>query len=243
MNLTVRDVAKLLDSSEKTIYRWVREGAIPCYKIHDHYRFNRAEILEWATAKRMRVSPELLTEPDQDSSGAPVQGISLVSALETGGVFYRVGGRDKASVLKSVVQQMRLPPEVDLDFLLEVLLAREALESTAIGDGIAIPHVRNPIVLHVPKPTATLCFLDAPIDFGALDGKPVFCLFALVSPTARAHLHLLARIAFVLRDPACRRALETQASRDELLEAFRRVEALVVQPRARATDSASETPL
>src|SRR5438034_985186 len=62
---------------------------------------------------------------------------------------------------------------------------REALQSTGVGDGIAIPHVRNPIVLHVSRPMITLCFLERPIDFGALDGKPVHVLFSLISPTVR----------------------------------------------------------
>ena len=70
-------------------------------------------------------------------------------------------------------------------------MARESLGSTGIGDGIAIPHVRNPIVMHIPRPTITLCFLEHPIDFGALDGQPVHTLFTIVSPTVRAHLHLL----------------------------------------------------
>ena len=85
---------------------------------------------------------------------------------------------------------MRLPEEVDSEFLYQVLLAREALGSTGMGDGIAIPHVRNPIVLHLSRPMVTLCFLETPIDFGSLDGKPVTTLFTLISPTVRAHLHL-----------------------------------------------------
>ena len=45
--------------------------------------------------------------------------------------------------------------------------------STAVGDGIAIPHVRNPVVLHVGRPAIALCFLERAIEYGALDGKPV----------------------------------------------------------------------
>src|SRR5262249_49982160 len=116
------------------------------------------------------------------------------------------------------------PRALDRDFLLSVLLAREALGSTAIGDGVAIPHVRNPIVLEVARPIVGLCFLAQPIDFGALDGKPVHTLFSLVSPTVRAHLHLLSRIAFLLRDARFRAALERRAGRDEILAEARRVE-------------------
>lgn len=63
-----------------------------------------------------------------------------------------------------VVEAMRLPEAVDREQLLQVLLAREALASTAIGDGVAIPHVRNPIVLHVARPAITLCLLERPVD-------------------------------------------------------------------------------
>ena len=100
-----------------------------------------------------------------------------MTALEAGGVFYRVSGFDKESALREVVELLRLPEEVDRPFLLRVLLAREAIAPTAIGDGIAIPHVRNPVVLHVGRPTITLCFLEQPIEYNALDGKPVHALF------------------------------------------------------------------
>ena len=106
-----------------------------------------------------------------------------------------------------------------------MLLAREALGSTGIGDGIAIPHVRNPIVLHVSKPLIALCFLENPIDFGALDGQPVSILFAMISPTVRAHLHLLSRLGFVLQNPTLRQALKQQAGREELMELLARAEA------------------
>jgi PTS system nitrogen regulatory IIA component len=112
---------------------------------------------------------------------------------------------------------MKLPEEVDREFLYRVLLARESLGSTGIGDGIAIPHVRNPVVLHVNQPMITLCFLEKPIDFGALDGVPVSTLFAMISPTVKAHLHMLSRLGFVLQNAAFKEAVKQQASRDELM--------------------------
>jgi PTS system nitrogen regulatory IIA component len=127
---------------------------------------------------------------------------------------------------------MRLPDEVDREQLLRVLVARETLASTGIGDGIAIPHVRNPIVLHVPRPTITLCFLERPVEFGALDGKPVHCMFMLVSPTVRAHLQLLSRLAFALHDSAFGEALKRQALRDEILAEVRRVESTLPPQRS-----------
>jgi len=148
-----------------------------------------------------------------------------MDALKAGGVAYRLSGNDAQSVLRSVVDAMKLPDEVDREFLFQVLLARETLGSTAIGDGIAIPHVRNPVVLHVTKPMITLCFLEHPIAFGALDGHPVGILFALISPTVKAHLHMLSRLSFVLQNREFKSALLKQASRDELMAALTRAEA------------------
>jgi PTS system nitrogen regulatory IIA component len=133
---------------------------------------------------------------------------------------------DKESVLAAVVELMRLPDEVDRRFLLQVILARESLGSTGVGDGIAIPHVRNPIVMHIPKPTVTLCFLEHPIEFDAIDGKPVNTLFTIVSPTVRSHLHLLSRLAFALRSEEFRGILSRQGSRDEILHALKRAATL-----------------
>ena len=221
MQLTVRDVSTLLKVSEKTVYRWINQGILPAYRVNEQYRFNRAELLEWATSRKMNVSADLFEEPESNATPLP----SFVEALQAGGIFYRVGGTDKESVLRAVVEHMRLPEEVDREFLLRVLLARENLQSTGIGDGIAIPHVRNPIVLHVLRPMITLCFLETPVEFGALDGKPVNVLFSLISPTVRAHLRMLSRLSFALNDAGFKKAIIDQVSRDEILNLARRVEA------------------
>ena len=229
MQLTVQDVAELLKVSEKTVYRWINDQNLPGYRVSGQYRFNRAELLDWATSRKIHVSPDIFQEPETTSTPLP----GLVDALQAGGIFYRLAGTDKESVLRGVTEHMRLPEEVDREFLLRVLLAREALESTGIGDGIAIPHVRNPIVLHVSRPMISLCFLEKPIDFGALDGKPVHALFSLISPTVRGHLHLLSRLAFGMRDAGFKGAVSRQASRDEIFNEARRVEADLIEKAGR----------
>ncbi len=227
MQLTVKDVAELLAVSEKTVYRWVDERKLPGYRLSGQYRFNRAELLAWATANKINVSPSIFTEKEADSGQLP----ELGEALQAGGIHYRIEGTDKSSALRGVVEALRLPEEVDRNFLLEVLLAREAMEPTAVGEGIAFPHFRNPIVLHVPKPVVSLCFLETPVDFGALDGNPVQALFTVISPTMRGHLHLLARLSFALKDPAFKSLVLAQASRDELMNAIRRISASWVSSR------------
>jgi PTS system nitrogen regulatory IIA component len=212
-------VSELLDVSEKTVYRWLNDGKIPAYRMSGQYRFNRAEVLEWATANKLNVSVAALRETEHADRPLP----TLADALQAGGIFYRIEGKDRESALRSVIEVVRLPDEVDREFLFQVLLAREQLASTAIGGGIAIPHARNPIVMHLDRPLVSLCFLERPIDFGALDGQPVQALFTLISPTARAHLHLLSRLSFALRDLEFRALVLQQSGREELFQSVRRM--------------------
>ncbi len=228
MRLTVREAARLLEVSEKTVYRWIGQGVVPAYLINGQYRFHQPELLEWAAARQRKVSVDIFAEPPGE--GEACAGIS--EALENGSIFYRVEGRDGESALRAVVNLMRLPDDVDRDFLLRALLAREALGSTAVGDGIAIPHVRSPIVLHVRRPGITLCFLENSIDFGALDGRPVRALFTVISPTTRGHLRLMSHLAFALRDGVFKDAIQREASREEILYEARRVETSLVSPEA-----------
>jgi nitrogen PTS system EIIA component len=229
MQLTVRDVSQLLNVPERRVYGWIKEGAIPAQRVNEQYRFHRAELLEWATQRGVEVSGDLFLTAEE----GPMP--SLTDALLAGGIVHRLQGADKAAVLRATVEAMQVP-EADREPLLGVLLAREAMGSTAIGDGIAIPHVRNPIVLHVARPTVMLSFLEQPVDFGAPDGRPVYCLFTMVSPAVRIHLHLLSRLAFALHDDAFQGVLRRRGQRDEILAELRRIEATLLQPSAATVD-------
>jgi PTS system nitrogen regulatory IIA component len=95
------------------------------------------------------------------------------------------------------------------------------MASTGMGEGVAIPHVRNPIVLSVNHPAICLCFLEKPVEFGAIDDQPVHTLFTLVTPTVKVHLYLLSRLASALLEPRFKAALIRQASREEILSLVR----------------------
>jgi len=220
MQLSVRDAARLLNASERTVHRWIKERGLPHYKVQEQTRFNRVELLEWATGQGIAVSPEVFQGEAGDAS-SPL----LSEALELGGVHHGIPGDDKEQVIHSLVSVLRLPPDVDRGFVCAALLARENAGSTGIGGGVAIPHVRNPVILRLKGAQAALGFLRKPIDFGAMDGKPVFALFALFCPTVRAHLRLLSKLAYVLRDETLRSALERQAPQEEILSLVRAAEA------------------
>jgi PTS system nitrogen regulatory IIA component len=212
MDLSVRDVSRLLSVPEKTVRRWVRDRAIPAHRLHDQIRFNRVEILEWAAARKLRVTPELLDPAG--ASGFP----SLRAAVERGGVHYDVGGRSPAEALEAVTRLPGIPAGVDRALLHQLLVGREALTSTAVGGGVAIPHPRDPVVIGVSEPAVLLSFLRHPLEYGALDGIPVRVLFTILSPTVRAHLQLLARLGSALHDARFLKLLQSGAAAGTILE-------------------------
>jgi PTS system nitrogen regulatory IIA component len=212
MDLSVRDVARLLNVSEETVYRWIRRGSLPSHRIHDQYRFNRVELQEWAALHKHRVSPDLLHR-----DGAQAQGLSLRDAIAQGGVFHGVSGERREQVLEAVCELPGIPPKVNRKLLYQLLVAREAMASTAVGQGIAIPHPRDPVVVRVEKPAILLCFLSKPVDFQAMDGQAVRVLFALLSPSVRIHLQLLAKLAFALHDEALKELLRSGAPKEAIL--------------------------
>jgi PTS system nitrogen regulatory IIA component len=223
MRVNVREAARLLSVSESEVYRWVESGEIPCSVVNHQPLFSRAELLEWATARRRPVSVELF-EPGNDG-GASVR---LADALAGGGVHHGVRGDDRASVLRAVVECLPVPDEQDRRLLVQVLLAREALGSTAVGEGIAIPHVRSPLVFPGTSGLMALCFLETPVAFGASDGSPIHTIFALLSPTIRGHLQLLSRLSLALHDRGFKAAVLRRASGEEIVAEAQRLDRALV---------------
>jgi len=223
MNLSVKDASRLLTVSEKTIYRWIKQDLVPAYKVSGSYRFNRAELLEWATSRRLGVAADAFEEPESGVQPLP----TLYEALEAGGVVYRIEGQTREAVLADAVAHLRLPDEIDRQHLEQVLITREQLASTAIGAGIALPHPRSPGLLNVSRSSVTLCFLEKPVNFQALDGRPVEILLLVIAQNLRAHLHLLSRLGFVLREHKFRQALDNGESREKIFAALAAAEGAI----------------
>lgn len=212
--LDVKGMAKLLSVSEKTIYRWIAKKEVPVYKVGDSYRFNHAEIREWTTKKKIRIAENFYEDISSKTPAKP----NPAECLVKGGIYYHISGNSPKEVLSSAAAVLNLPEDVDRSFVAEALLARENLGTTAIGNGIAIPHVRNPIIFHLNMPVIGLCFLDEKIDFDAPDGNPVDRLFTILTSDIREHLYLLSQLTYLLGKPELRNEITPMKNRQEILE-------------------------
>lgn len=130
-------------------------------------------------------------------------------------------GTTKTAVLRELAEHLaRQHPTIDADRLVEVLWERERLGSTAIGDGIAIPHGK---LLGLQGVIGAFGRHVAGVDFDSLDGSPTHLFFLLVAPedSVGQHLKALARVSRLLKDRAFRDQLIGAADRAELFRLIR----------------------
>ncbi|OHB62272.1 MAG: hypothetical protein A2Y76_05390 [Planctomycetes bacterium RBG_13_60_9] len=220
---SVREAADVLGVSQKTVYRWIKDGRLPSHRLGGQHFLERSEVNSLAIREGLRPMPDSTDDGQTDAD------VSLYDMLVRGGVFYRIGGTTKKEVLQNALNMVKGVDESVSAPLFQMFLAREELASTGIGDHIAIPHARGSLVGYVSHPILALSFLESPIDYGALDGKPVYALFLLISPNVRTHLRILAKLSFCLQAPEFKEAVLRQSSREQLLTTLSKTEARLPQ--------------
>ena len=133
--------------------------------------------------------------------------------------------RAKAEVLEALAANVgRVHPHVDVRRLSDALHEREQQTTTALEDGVAIPHVR---LGGLPAPLAALARSTAGVEFGAVDGRPtqLFLLLIVSAEQPGAHLKLLAGAARLLSNARCRTRLLEAGTAADLVAALREHEA------------------
>ncbi len=197
MELTINELAKCLGLPLTTVERWIRQGRIPIQKRGTVCIFKESALEKWAGTHNLVFS---LERSEISEISYDLEPENLLPAVERGGVYYDVTGKDVKTVLKSAVDKIPFLSDDAKDELHERLMQREEMTSTGIGKGVAIPHPRSPMSGTIVNPFIFTCFLEKPVNFGAIDDKPVFVMFILLSPNVKIHLHLLSRLSFCLRD-------------------------------------------
>ena len=215
MNLKIKDVVELLQVSEKTVYRWIQDKKIPAYRINHQYRFNKQEINDWIIRNKITVSEKIFSF---SSSKRPIR---LITLLQKGGIFYKIKGVSVQEILKNTVSLMPVPPEINRETIIASLLAREEMMPTAIGQGIAIPHPRNPLIANHENESLSIFFPADAIDYHAIDGEKVHTIFITLSSRPQRHLEVLSKLSHLCQQNEFILLLKNQAGQEEI---FRYIE-------------------
>jgi PTS system nitrogen regulatory IIA component len=197
--LTLEEVAKYLRVSERTVYDCAQKGEIPAGKIRTAWRFKKSEIDKWVNDK--------LTSSNLDSQIHPIHAQSIFSLHRITFLNYS----SKRDVLLALAENISDSPQIkNRQELSTEILKREELMSTAIGFGIAIPHIRlssvTDLVVSVGISRADI------IDFHPLDDEPVRLVF-MIAAAHNQHSYYLQTLSWFSN------RLKNKELRDSLLKA------------------------
>jgi PTS system nitrogen regulatory IIA component len=217
LDLTIKDISTLLLKSEKEIGKLVKNKEIPFFEINDKVLFNKQQIIEWALGK----SIPLNISSHKKMSEYQVK--SLGNLLNQDSFFYDCDF-SPSDYIASMVRMIDLEENADREVIIQLLMKREELMSTAIGNGISLPHPRIPLMVGKSKPLINIFFPENSLNIKSLDGKPVHTLILLISQSIRQHLSLLAHISYLLQKETFRFALENRLNYKEIIDIITHIE-------------------
>jgi len=220
--MTLREVADYLKLSEKTVSRMAQEGRIPAQKLARQWRFQRDSIDSWMAARDATPADEQQLPPE--ATGLP-PALTVANAIAPARINLGLSSPNKDGVLRELCALVIDPREERLfETLLQALKAREDLCPTCVTEGVAIPHARNALVGLVDSPVLAYGRHNRGVDFGALDGKPVYHFFLLCAPNVRQHLRLLSRLSRLVSNTEFRAGLMAAQTPDNVIALIRDME-------------------
>jgi PTS system nitrogen regulatory IIA component len=180
--LTIEEVAKYLRVSERTVYDWAQKGEIPAGKIGTVWRFKKSEIERWVNERLSSNKPVASIHP-----------VRMRNVLSPDRVVFLDYPR-KREALIALAERLAAAPQIkSKQEIVSEILRREDLMSTAIGRGIAIPHVRLSSVTDlVVAVGVSRCDIQ---DFNAFDDQPVRLLF-MIAAAYNQHAYYLQTLSY-----------------------------------------------
>lgn len=215
MDLKFDEVVNLLHVSKQTLDSWIDKKDIPYYTISGKKRFNRQELEEWLLESV--VNEKDLAFGENEDGGSTWSKYCLYRAIHKGCIISSVQATTKEEVIKDVMAKAQDTLKINGEMIAEMLIERENLMSTALGESIAVPHTRD-FLLHDYTDAAVVAYLDEPMDWGAIDGSKTDILIFLFACDDKRHLNLLAKTAHLTANKDVRALLKTKPSKEKLLD-------------------------
>ena len=206
--LTIEEVAKYLRVSERTVYDWAQKGEIPAGKIGTVWRFKKSEIENWVN--------ERLSSSQKPAE--PKQIVAVKNILSPDRIMF-IDHSTKRDAIVALAQNLATAPQIKNEKeLVEEILKREELMSTAIGRGIAIPHVRLSSVTDLVM-SVGICKHEL-LDFQTIDDSPVRLLI-MIAAAYNQHSYYLQTLSFFSSKLKDKEARESLLESKDAMEAYK----------------------
>lgn len=215
--MTLAEVSQYLQLAEKTVLRMVQRGEIPAAKVASQWRFLRPVIRDWL-AGQMHSMPEVKLD---DMANLQPRTLPLHEVVRPELITLNVLPGPKEQVLRQLMEPIQKTGfAANPSLLLDSLVERERMMTTAVGHGIAIPHPRKPLPDMFPEPAIALGICRAGVDFDAIDDQRVHLFFLICATREAIHLELMAKVAWFSRRPERMQALMTASSKKKVESAL-----------------------
>ncbi|MEW6196716.1 MAG: PTS sugar transporter subunit IIA [Bacteroidota bacterium] len=217
MELNTKDISHLLMMDEKEVQHLIKKKEIPFQFLHDKVVFNKQQIIEWALGRNLPIN----VSGHKKLSEYHIETVSTLLNKES---FHYKCELSEPSYIEQMVTKINFEKNVDREIIIQLLKSRESMMSTAIGNGISLPHPRVPLMVGKNKPLIHFFFPASPLELKSIDGKPVHTLILLISQTIKQHLSLIAHLSFLLSKETFRFALENRLEHKEILDIVKKIE-------------------
>ena len=198
--MTIKEVAKYLKMNERTVYKLIQAGQIPAAKLGKQWRLDKEKLNEWIGFRMAEMPSEDLAHLEKDHKETVIKIIPLLKQENVIFSFYAVSKSQAIQKLVNVLITNNNISPSEGKSLLKTVMERERLCSTAIGEGVAIPHPRDVVISSMKKPLLAAGICKHGMDFESIDAKPTNIIFLLSAPRNDIHLKLMARLSRLLRD-------------------------------------------
>lgn len=198
MNLTVHEIAELLEVTERTVSRWVEREGLPASLVHGVYQIHRAELFDWASTRGMQLPRRFFA-----SKGGIEGAKDFATALQTGGVRRGLTAQDRHAVAEALAGALGIEDRHEHALVTEMIAARPSLGFVATRDGIAVPLAFAPVIGDGPAAIVLALFDSLPSEAQVV-GKVAY--FVVQAPTVHRHQLLVEDLYAALDDERFRRA-------------------------------------
>jgi len=219
--MTLRELSEYLKLSEKTLIRMAQRGEIPVTKIGHQWRFMRTLIDDWLVSKMWHpVKPALTRLLENQEIILPLSRLITQNLIK---LDLPPGSKDE--ILLSLIEVLEKTKSVsDKEKLFSLLKSREEMASTALNNGVALPHVRNPLECPVDEQCIVLGICPAGTPFDSVDGGLTYLFFLVCTNSEIIHLKMMSKLAYLIRKSEAIKSIRNAKSVKEVLSIIIRVD-------------------
>ena len=227
----LKSLAHFLGRDARDLEKLASQGRIPGHRINGNWRFHRAEVHHWLEREMPHFSPDQLEKFEENVRDVATEDVDTLLTvrplMQEATTAVPIEGRTAQGVLRSLITtanqtwQLYDPPRI-----FEVVREREALQSTAMPGGVALPHPGRRLPNDLGESIVAYGRTPSPIPFGGPNGQLTDIFFLILCREDRLHLQVLARLARMIQRPgfleqlrACETARETLDAIEEAEEA------------------------